>query len=151
MNIDWLKIFSRANITLGIAILGAVLSVYNLVVSIVQNRFKIHVTLKRYAPCPEAFEEKPFVFVMSIMNCSRTGVSISRIQLKHGDQLFDFESVPHRAYHWSRRIGKKVEDEIYVDSLPLPQYIPGMGIIGDFFMVNTAPETPNDLTGWESP
>ena len=36
-----------------------------------------------------------------------------------------------------------------IDSVPLPQFIPGMGVVGSYFMVETAVDTPNDLSDWE--
>lgn len=149
MDIDFSEIFTYSNITFAIAILGALLSVYNFTKDIVQNRFKIHIAFRSYSPCPIRFNHKSFRFFMSIENRSHTALSVSRMQLKHKDKVYDFSDVPERVYIWEHKKGETVVDRICVDSVPLPQYIPGMGVVGSYFMVETAVDTPDDLSDWE--
>ena len=137
MNVDFSEFFTYSNITFAIAILGALLSVYNLTKDILQNRFKIR------------FNHKSFRFLMSIENRSHTALSISRILLKHQDKVYDFNCLPQRVYTWEEKNGGKVVDRMRIDSVPLPQFIPGMGVVGSYFMVETAVDTPNDLSDWE--
>lgn len=149
MNVDFSEIFTYSNITFAIAILGALLSVYNFTKDIVQNRFKMHIAFRLYRPCPIRFNHKSFIFLMNIENRSHTALSVSRMQLKHEDKIYDFSGVPERVYTWEHKNGKTVVDRICVDSIPLPQYIPGMGIVGSHFVVETDIDTPDDLSDWE--
>lgn len=149
MNVDFSEIFTYSNITFAIAILGALLSVYNFTKDIVQNRFKMHIAFRLYRPCPIRFNHKSFIFLMNIENRSHTALSVSRMQLKHEDKIYDFSGVPERVYTWEHKNGKTVVDRICVDSIPLPQYIPGMSIVGSHFVVETDIDTPDDLSDWE--
>lgn len=149
MNVDFSEIFTYSNITFAIAILGALLSVYNFTKDIVQNRFKMHIAFRSYSPCPKRFDHKSFKFLMSIENRSHTALSISRILLKYKDKVYDFECLPQRVYTWEEKSGGVVVDRMRIDSVPLPQYIPGMGVVGSYFMVETAVDTPDDLSDWE--
>ncbi|WP_417079448.1 hypothetical protein [Hominenteromicrobium sp.] len=149
MNVDFSEIFTYSNITFAIAILGALLSVYNFTKDIVQNRFKMHIAFRSYKPCPIRFNHKSFRFLMSIENRSHTALSISRILLKHQDKVYDFNCLPQRVYTWEEKNGEDVVDRMRIDSVPLPQYIPGMGVVGSYFMVEAAVDTPNDLSDWE--
>lgn len=142
-----LNLFTKENITFIIAILGFGLSVYNFTKDIIQNRFKIDLKLKAYVPV-EYYSETQFMFKMCIENKSKLPVSISRIILHINSESFDFDSVPHPAYSNIQRTGKKITNEIHIQTISVPQTIPGLGILGDFFYVitnpNILPELPNN-------
>ena len=69
--------------------------------------------------------------------------------MKHQDKVYDFNCLPQRVYTWEEKNGEDVVDRMRIDSVPLPQYIPGMGVVGSYFMVEAAVDTPNDLSDWE--
>lgn len=143
MNVDFSEIFTYSNITFAIAILGALLSVYNFTKDIVQNRFKIHIAFREYYRSGGIPRTKRFVFFMNIENCSRTALSISRMQLKRESKVYDFSGVSQRVY------SKKEHSPDTFTSVSFPQYIPDMGVIGSHFVVETDADIPNDLSDWE--
>ncbi len=130
--LKWL--YDRNNITLIIAIAGFVLSLASLFYQLIRDAFKIRIDLKCFVEVPNCIERE-FLFVMNIENLSRQPVSISRIVLSLGNKSFDFESVPHPAYNWTRKVGEKLVDEIKTRTIPVPQTIGAYGTIGDFFYV----------------
>lgn len=120
MNVDFSEIFTYSNITFAIAILGALLSVYNFTKDIVQNRFKMHIAFRSYKPCPIRFNHKSFRFLMSIENRSHTALSISRILLKHQDKVYDFNCLPQRVYTWE----EKTEKMLLIECASIPYRFP---------------------------
>ena len=114
-----LSLLTKENITFLIAVLGFLLSLYNFLRDILQNRMKLHVIYKNHL----------------ISEHDHKGISISRIFLNIDDISLEFYWIPQFVFQATQKCKGEILDEINVHTIPLPAHIEGYGIIGGFFFV----------------
>lgn len=130
--IKWL--FNRDNVTLFIAIIGLVLSVWNFVKDLVYNHFKVKMFCKSLSAGKNGNEHIAYL-QMFFENCSRVPVSISRIFLVVDKEKFEFEWRPHLVFEERHLRNKQVATEKYYYSEKLPRTIDGLGAWGGYFFL----------------
>lgn len=122
-----------------ISIMGFALSIFNLCYLLITNCFKIKFISKSYAFCSN-LHKHPIFFEFAIENHSRIPVSLSRMFLIVNGISYEFQWEKEEIGYSNRNQGEKILANNSFYSISLPQIIPGMGIVGGFFLVNTDDE-----------
>lgn len=126
-----LSLLTKENITFLIAVLGFLLSLYNFLRDILQNRMKLHVTYKNHLISEH--DHMGITISMSIENKVKVPISISRVFLNIDDTSLEFYWIPQFVFQATQKCRDEILDEINVHTIPLPAHIEGYGIIGGFF------------------
>lgn len=132
------SLFTRENISLVIAVIGFILSVYNFVHEKMQNRMKINITYKNHFIAEH--DHKSITISLAFENLVKNPISISRIYLCVDDKKYDFYWIPQFVLRATQQTNGQVIDEINVHSIPLPFTIEGYGVVGGFFFTK-APQS----------
>lgn len=132
------SLLTRENISLVIAVIGFILSVYNFVHEKMQNRMKINITYKNHFIAEH--DHKSITISLAFENLVKNPISISRIYLCVDDKKYDFYWIPQFVLRATQQTNGQVIDEINVHSIPLPFTIEGYGVVGGFFFTK-APQS----------
>lgn len=135
-----LVLITKENITFIIAVLGFLLSLYNLLKELLQNRMNLCVTYKNHHI--SSYNKRGITMSLSIENLVKNPISISRAFLNIDDKSLEFYWIPQFVYRATQSTKDKIHDEIKLHTIPLPVYIEGYGAIGGFFYV----KSPVDIT-----
>lgn len=130
------QISAYDKITLFIAIIGCLLSLYNFIKDIAMNRSRLSISFKK-ATLLKPYNGNPIVFRMMIENCSRLPISISRMFLSCEDAFIEFEWVPENIFHAETLQSGKIINSNTYSSVSFPINIPGLGAAGGFFNLYT--------------
>lgn len=132
------SLLTRENISLVIAVIGFILSVYNFVHEKMQNQMKINITYKNHFIAEH--DHKSITISLAFENLVKNPISISRIYLCVDDKKYDFYWIPQFVLRATQQTNGQVIDEINVHSIPLPFIIEGYGVVGGFFFTK-APQS----------
>ena len=132
------SLLTRENISLVIAVIGFILSVYNFVHEKMQNRMKINIPYKNHFIAEH--DHKSITISLAFENLVKNPISISRIYLCVDDKKYDFYWIPQFVLRATQQTNGQVIDEINVHSIPLPFTIEGYGVVGGFFFTK-APQS----------
>lgn len=127
-----------------ISIMGFALSVFNLCYLLITNCFKIKFIAKSYTFCSN-LDKHPIFFEFAIENHSRIPVSLSRMFLNVNGINYEFQWEKEEIGYSNRNQGERILASNSFYSIPLPQIISGMGIVGGFFFVDTDDELTEDI------
>ena len=136
MSKDQIILIAKEQITLIIAILSFMLSLYNFFYSLLINRSNLKLIYKSHSCC-NLTPEYPIIFNLVFENKSRLDISISRLFLKVNESTYEFDSETNWIGEKTNRTGNKITDKITLYSLEIPQTISGLGAIGGYFWVGT--------------
>ncbi len=118
------------------ALAGFLISIINSIYLISINTFNINLIQKSYAFCENEYKH-PAYFEFAIENNSRLQLSLSRMFLYVNDRKFEFKWEKERIGRTEFKSGDRLIEGYSTYSLTLPQSIPGLGVIGGFFYVET--------------
>lgn len=127
---------TKDQITLIIAVLSFMLSLYNFLHSLLINRSNLKLIYKSHSCCNFA-PEYTIIFNLVFENKSRLDISISRLFLKVNESIYEFDSELNWIGEKTRRTGNKITDKITLYSLEIPQTVSGLGAVGGYFWVDT--------------
>ena len=108
------SLLTRENISLVIAVIGFILSVYNFVHEKMQNRMKINITYKNHFIAEH--DHKSITISLAFENLVKNPISISRIYLCVDDKKYDFYWIPQFVLRATQQTNGQVIDEINVHS-----------------------------------
>lgn len=124
-----LSLFSRDNITLAIALLGA----FGTLRGFYQNRFSVRLTYRSQLVQP-SFKVGIIWFDFLIENLSNFPVSISRIFISINDNTYEVLHEKYRVHSLTENFsGSKEVFSVY--TIPLPVKLEGLGSIGGYFQL----------------
>ena len=123
------NLITRDNITLLIAVVGLLLSLWNFFKDLWENRSKVRLVFKSCSITKlHGFD---LLFGFSFENLSRLPIAVSRIFLKSNDELFEFEWLPH----WIFKQGIEGNNNV-IYSEKIPNSIEGLGLWGGYFFLS---------------
>ena len=138
-----IKYLTKENITFFIAVAGFILSIYNFLYEKFQNRMCLSVTYKNHHI--SHVDAKELTLSLSIENCVKNPIPISRMYLIIDGNPYEFFWVPQIVYYADYKSGKTVLDEIKLHSVELPAKIEGNGVLGGFFFVKCDKNLTDDM------
>lgn len=129
------QICTRDNITLLISVFGFALSIWNFSKEIWNNRSKLKLNCKS---CNTGINNNETIiyFQLSIENCSRLPISISRMFFEYDNQSFEFRWIPETILTKTRKRNSTITDNQIYYSQQLPHTIDSLGVWGGFFCVH---------------
>lgn len=139
-----MNFFNNDTLKAFISIAGFFLSIFNLIYLLATNIFKIRFIAKSYAFCAN-LKRHPMFFEFAIENHSRIPISISRMFLVINEIYYEFQWEKEEIGYSKHSQGERTLESTYFYSIPLPQYISGMGVVGGFFYVNTNDELTEEI------
>lgn len=127
-------ISQKDSITFLIALFGFVLSMYNFIRTLIQDHIHLRISYKNHLCIPTS-SKGSMILAMDIENLSRLPISISRMFLNIGDDIFEFSYMPHFVYERTERCGDEIVDKITTYTIQFPISISALGIDGGFFHI----------------
>lgn len=124
-----LDIITKENITFLMAIIGFLLSIYNFVKDLLQNRMRLKVVYKSHKVSETQSDH--LNIGISIQNLTSNNISISRIFLNVDGSNYEFFWVSELVFIHSHAC-----DKVSTSSQTLPCTISSYGQIGGFFCLN---------------
>lgn len=113
-----------------ISVISLLLSLYNWWYNFIHTKAKINLIYKEHKLL--ATDGTPLCFNLIIENLSHLDVSISRMFLKVGKEIYEFDFLP---YHVIKMNAPEETKIIYSSSLPIT--ISGLGAFGGFLCIRT--------------
>lgn len=138
----FLVLLTKDNITFLIAVFGFLLSVYNFLRELLQNRMSLHVTYKNHHI--SSHDKMGITLSLSIENKVKIPLSISRIFLNINNESLEFYWIPQFVFRATQSSKGNIYDEINIHTIPLPVQIEGYGIVGGFFFVKSSRTITNE-------
>ncbi len=136
------SLLTRDNITLAIAIIGMLLSIYNFVHGCLQNRMKISVIYKNHHLTKT--DCKSINISLCLENLVKEPIAISRMFLNINSESYEFFWVPQFIYYADYKDKDEILDVIKLHSVTLPARLEGNGVLGGFFFVDVKKPITND-------
>lgn len=140
--------FTKENITLFIAILGAVLSVGNVIYNAITRQTKLSITSTYYSVSQAA--NSLIQMYLHIANESVLPVSITRIQIKVRNELFDCDQFPKLVFCDYIQNDKVSETKRTFFTLDMPISLASLGATSGFVQFNRTSGSfdpdPKDIT-----
>ena len=109
------SLLTRENISLVIAVIGFILSVYNFVHEKMQNRMKINITYKNHFIAEH--DHKSITISLAFENLVKNPISISRIYLCVDDKKYDFYWIPQFVLRATQQTNGQVIDIAFTGEL----------------------------------
>lgn len=128
-------LLTKENITLAIAILGLLGSIFSWVFNFLSRRKKIRFLIYDYQRLGDIHQ-----FVFSIENLSQLPISISRIFLVIDNKKYECTYIPKRVSETTREIGRKVIERKSEYSLPMPIVLTSLGAMHGYVIFENCPK-----------
>lgn len=124
-------------VTLLIALIGFLLSLWNFFAPLLRNRCNLQIECKDFATAPHLTKDgkMPMYLSLIINNKSALPISISRLFININQQTFEFTWIP-QVVHQSRLTCKNtILDSTVVKTHPIPVQIPALNLTSGYFCV----------------
>lgn len=119
-----LALLTRENITLALAILGSLGTLFTWAYNFLQNRknISVHIVGHRYSD----FDENSFLLYMSFVNNSRIPISITSISINVDGIYHSCQEIPITTFEETTRCKDKILSHHEYKSMPLPIALAGL-------------------------
>lgn len=142
---EWFVAY-RESITLGIAIISFMLSVYNFVKNCWDLRCALRISYKSHTAGKHQSGKTILVLRLIFENQSAAKTSVTRIFLNHKGKRYEFAFPENQVWEFESKIGNVVKKRECVVSQRLPFAIEGYGAVGGYFVAYLPLELCSDFS-----
>lgn len=119
-------------ISLIISIISIILSLYNFVVNLITRHRRINIRIERFY-IRKSYNDMTVKAYISFENLSQLPISITRLQIKAANELYDCDFFPDYIGETSMSSGNEIYERKYFYTIKTPVNIPALGAVKEWF------------------